>query len=133
MNTYCFMFAAVSYSFTFCYCYLNSNALEGTTITETSCKWITTICKMTKMDICMLLTNLSSEVSLFFCSVGGNLLGFVGGCLSPDYQRMLGIGYGGSFHLWKRKKASTGSLFWYLLFFAFYSLNHTLRCRIFLQ
>lgn len=34
--------------------------------------------------------------------VGGNLLGFVGGCLSPDCSRMLGVGYGGSFHLWCR-------------------------------
>jgi hypothetical protein len=37
-----------------------------------------------------------------FRSVGGNLLGFVGGCQSPDSNRMLGIGYGGSFHLWCR-------------------------------
>ena len=33
-------------------------------------------------------------------SVGGNLLGFVGGCLSPDGASLLGVGYGGSFHLW---------------------------------
>jgi len=33
-------------------------------------------------------------------SVGGNLLGFVGGCVSPDGTSLLGVGYGGSFHLW---------------------------------
>jgi hypothetical protein len=38
-------------------------------------------------------------------SVGGNLLGFVGGCLSPDGNNMIGIGYGGSFHLWSKKLA----------------------------
>jgi elongator complex protein 2 len=36
-------------------------------------------------------------------SVGGNLLGFVGGCVSPSHTALLGIGYGGSFHLWRRK------------------------------
>lgn len=37
-------------------------------------------------------------------SVGGNLLGFVGGCMCPDGRSILGIGYGGSFHLWSRTK-----------------------------
>lgn len=35
-------------------------------------------------------------------SVGGNLLGFVGGCSSPEGSAILGVGYGGSFHLWRR-------------------------------
>jgi WD40 repeat protein len=40
-------------------------------------------------------------------SVGGNLLGFVGGCVLQDLTpgvhtaSILGIGYGGSFHLWR--------------------------------
>lgn len=34
--------------------------------------------------------------------VGGNLLGFVGGSVSPDSKSLIGIGYGGSLHLWKR-------------------------------
>ena len=34
------------------------------------------------------------------------MLGFVGGCQSPDSNRMLGIGYGGSFHLWCRTASS---------------------------
>lgn len=40
-------------------------------------------------------------------SVGGNLLGFVGGCVLNDRlagvntSSILGIGYGGSFHLWR--------------------------------
>jgi elongator complex protein 2 len=33
-------------------------------------------------------------------SVGANLLGFTGGCISPDGKSLLGIGFGGSFHLW---------------------------------
>lgn len=35
--------------------------------------------------------------------IGGNLLGFVGGCVSPDGNAILGIGYGGSFHYWRRQ------------------------------
>jgi hypothetical protein len=35
-------------------------------------------------------------------SIGGNLLGFVGGCVSHDGNSMVGIGYGGSFHLWSK-------------------------------
>ena len=35
-------------------------------------------------------------------SVGGNLLGFVDGCVSDDHQCILGVGYGGSLHLWKQ-------------------------------
>lgn len=35
-------------------------------------------------------------------SIGGNLLGFVGGCTSPDGKSLLGVGYGGSFHMWKQ-------------------------------
>jgi elongator complex protein 2 len=34
--------------------------------------------------------------------VGANLLGFVGGCVIPQNNAVLGIGYGGSFHLWCR-------------------------------
>jgi WD40 repeat protein len=34
-------------------------------------------------------------------SVGGNLLGFVGGLISPSGRYILGVGYGGSFHLWR--------------------------------
>ncbi len=33
-------------------------------------------------------------------SVGANLLGFAGACLSPDGKALLGLGYGGSFHLY---------------------------------
>lgn len=36
-------------------------------------------------------------------SVGQNLLGFIGGTLNVDGDSILGIGYGGSFHLWKQK------------------------------
>lgn len=40
-------------------------------------------------------------------SVGGNLLGFVGSCIDLRSHSVLGIGYGGSFHLWQwRKDAS---------------------------
>jgi elongator complex protein 2 len=35
-------------------------------------------------------------------SIGGNLLGFVGGKASPKGDSVLGIGYGGSFHYWKK-------------------------------
>lgn len=35
-------------------------------------------------------------------SIGGNLLGFVGGCTSPRGDSLIGIGYGGSFHLWTK-------------------------------
>jgi len=38
-------------------------------------------------------------------SVGGNLLGFVGGCSSPEGSAILGVGYGGSFHLWRRHQS----------------------------
>jgi elongator complex protein 2 len=38
-------------------------------------------------------------------SIGGNLLGFVGGCPSPDGLGILGIGYGGSFHYWKQHES----------------------------
>jgi elongator complex protein 2 len=40
-------------------------------------------------------------------SVGGNLLGFVGGCMSNDGTSIVGVGYGGSFHLWSKNKKST--------------------------
>ena len=33
-------------------------------------------------------------------SVGANLLGFVSGAVSPYENKVLGVGYGGSFHLW---------------------------------
>jgi elongator complex protein 2 len=39
-------------------------------------------------------------------SIGGNLLGFTGGCISPDGTSLLGIGYGGSFHLWTSSSPS---------------------------
>jgi hypothetical protein len=35
-------------------------------------------------------------------SVGANLLGFVGGCISQDGMSLIGIGYGGSLHLWQK-------------------------------
>lgn len=35
-------------------------------------------------------------------SIGANLLGFINGNVSNDGTAVLGIGYGGSFHLWKR-------------------------------
>lgn len=35
-------------------------------------------------------------------SIGGNLLGFVGGRASPKGDSLIGIGYGGSFHYWKK-------------------------------
>ncbi len=41
-------------------------------------------------------------------AVGGNLLGFTAGCVSPDERAILGIGYGGSFHMYVRKAASMG-------------------------
>jgi elongator complex protein 2 len=34
-------------------------------------------------------------------SVGGNLLGFVGSCIDLRSHSVLGVGYGGSFHLWQ--------------------------------
>ena len=40
-------------------------------------------------------------------SVGGNLLGFVDGCVSDDYLCILGVGYGGSLHLWKQTTSLT--------------------------
>lgn len=40
-------------------------------------------------------------------SVGGNLLGFVSGCINPEGNQVLGIGYGGSFHLWHLDKDSS--------------------------
>lgn len=39
-------------------------------------------------------------------SVGANLLGFVSGVVSPHENRVLGIGYGGSFHLWAEETKS---------------------------
>jgi len=38
-------------------------------------------------------------------SVGGNLLGFVGSCIDYRSHSVLGIGYGGSFHLWQWRKS----------------------------
>lgn len=38
-------------------------------------------------------------------SIGGNLLGFVGGCICPDGRSLIGVGYGGSFHLWTQQTA----------------------------
>jgi len=38
-------------------------------------------------------------------SVGGNLLGFTAACMSADGRAILGIGYGGSFHLYVRQAA----------------------------
>jgi elongator complex protein 2 len=35
--------------------------------------------------------------------IGGNLLGFIDGCVSPSSNAILGIGYGGSFHYWKKE------------------------------
>lgn len=35
-------------------------------------------------------------------SIGGNLLGFTCGCVSGDGLAVLGVGYGGSFHLWRK-------------------------------
>ena len=50
-------------------------------------------------------------------SVGGNLLGFVGGCVGARHQDqgqatvqcIVGIGYGGSFHLWESLEVDDGS------------------------
>lgn len=43
-------------------------------------------------------------------SVGGNLLGFVAGCVSPYRgDRLLGIGYGGSFHYWCQEESNDGT------------------------
>ena len=39
-------------------------------------------------------------------SIGNNLLGFVGGCPSPDGLSVLGVGYGGSFHWWTTQGVS---------------------------
>jgi len=36
-------------------------------------------------------------------SVGANLLGFTGGCIPDNGKGVLGVGYGGSLHLWLRK------------------------------
>jgi len=41
-------------------------------------------------------------------SIGGNLLGFVGGCVSPSGASLMGVGYGGSFHLWTQDAQSEG-------------------------
>ena len=35
-------------------------------------------------------------------SVGANLLGFVGGCVSPTGDALVGVGYGGSLHVWSK-------------------------------
>ena len=40
-------------------------------------------------------------------SVGGNLLGFTAACFAPDGHAILGVGYGGSFHLY-RNSVSNG-------------------------
>lgn len=40
-------------------------------------------------------------------SIGGNLLGFVGGCICPDGHSFIGLGYGGSFHLWTDQASSS--------------------------
>jgi elongator complex protein 2 len=42
-------------------------------------------------------------------SIGGNLLGFVGGCTSHRGDALIGIGYGGSFHLWTKSAAEGNS------------------------
>ena len=42
-------------------------------------------------------------------SIGGNLLGFVAGSISPDCSSVLGVGYGGSFHLWRSIDSSDHS------------------------
>ena len=39
-------------------------------------------------------------------AVGANLLGFVSGTVSPHENMILGVGYGGSFHLWAEEKLS---------------------------
>jgi elongator complex protein 2 len=36
--------------------------------------------------------------------IGGNLLGFVGGATSPQGFALIGVGYGGSFHLWEQQQ-----------------------------
>lgn len=41
-------------------------------------------------------------------SVGGNLLGFVGGVVAPSAPMALGVGYGGSFHLWLKEGGRWG-------------------------
>jgi elongator complex protein 2 len=41
-------------------------------------------------------------------SIGGNLLGFVDGCVSPDGNSLLAVGYGGSFHLWSHRSEAEG-------------------------
>ena len=48
-------------------------------------------------------------------SIGGNLLGFVGGYPSPNGDAILGVGYGGSFHYWKREiiDAEQGEQRWF--------------------
>ena len=40
-------------------------------------------------------------------TVGGNLLGFVGGCMCPNKTALVGIGLGGSMHLWQREDCSS--------------------------
>ena len=42
-------------------------------------------------------------------SVGGNLLGFVGGHVCSHGKSVLGIGYGGSLHLWSASQSNVGS------------------------
>jgi elongator complex protein 2 len=37
--------------------------------------------------------------------IGGNLLGFVGGATSPRGDALIGVGYGGSFHLWEQQQS----------------------------
>jgi hypothetical protein len=45
-------------------------------------------------------------------SVGSNLLGFVSGCASPSGQDLIGVGYGGSLHMWsKYTEGSAGAVF----------------------
>ena len=40
-------------------------------------------------------------------TVGGNLLGFVGGCMCPNKSALIGVGLGGSMHLWHREDCSS--------------------------
>ena len=42
-------------------------------------------------------------------SVGANLLGFTGGCIPDNGKGVLGVGYGGSLHLWMRSNDSSWS------------------------
>lgn len=56
------------------------------------------------------LTRIGDVGGMLGGSVGANLLGFSAARLSPDGQSLLGVGYGGSFHLYRFQNSTDSSL-----------------------